>query len=437
MAYHKIDAESVNSITSALDFFTVPPTNVSISAAKTFEILTSNPLSDRPFHFKIFSSDNYIDLSKCYLLTEWRMRKKGPAGTPVDLVDTDNVATIQLFGNTFIKNVRMSIGGREVYNSNSLQAYKSYMTHELSYSPTAKKSHLNAAGYHYCDKGALLEDDDGYKGRKALFNKSRVAQFMAKLDLDICNQSLLLINHCEVDVEITPCDGPFMLMAPGWDKQTEYQMDLLAMKLYVKKVSLTDGLALDIARKLETKPARYALRRTMMKSVFVPEGHYQFNANLFLDQIPRRVVLGLVSNGDFIGDITRSPFNFQAFDVREISITANGRSHPQAPYQLGPGKLTRPFNDMNDAIGFSGSLEGNGITLKQYGKTHCFYVFNLTNSGDDQAGMFDLIQMGSTAVEIKFNKATPASGLMLIVMAEADMLFMIDRNRTIATDVTI
>jgi hypothetical protein len=92
---------------------------------------------------------------------------------------------------------------------------------------------------------------------------------------------------------------------------------------------------------------------------------------------------------------------------------------------------------MNDAIGFSGSLEGNGITLKQYGKTHCLYVFNLTNSGDDQAGMFDLIQMGSTAVEIKFNKATPTSGLMLIVMAEADMLFMIDRNRTIATDVTI
>jgi hypothetical protein len=370
------------------------------------------------------------------LLTEWRIRKKGPAGTPVDIVD-ENVAAIQMFGSTFIKNLRVSIGGREVYNSNSLQAYKSYLTHELSYSSAAKKSHLNAAGYHFCDKGALLEDDEGFKARKALFHKSRVAQFMAKLDADIFHQTNYLINHCEMDIEITPNDGPFVLMAPAWDKTTEYQLDLLAMKMYVKKVSLTDGLALDIARKLESKPARYALRRTMMKSLFIPDGHYQFNANLFLDQIPRRVVLGLVSNSDFIGDITRSPFNFQPFDVREICITANGQSYPQASYQLGPTKLTRPFNDMNDAIGFSGSQEGNGITLKQYGKTHCFYVFNLTNSGDDQAGMFDLIQTGTTAVEIKFNKATPTSGLMLIVMAEADMLFMIDRNRTIATDVTI
>jgi hypothetical protein len=62
------------------------------------------------------------------------------------------------------------------------------------------------------------------------------------------------------------------------------------MKLYIKKVSLTDGLALDIARKLEAKPARYALRKSMMKSQFINEGYYEYNGNLFMDQIPRRVV---------------------------------------------------------------------------------------------------------------------------------------------------
>jgi hypothetical protein len=62
------------------------------------------------------------------------------------------------------------------------------------------------------------------------------------------------------------------------------------MKLYVKKVSLTDGLALDIARKLDAKPARYALRKSMMKSMFIDVGYHEYNANLFMDQIPRRVV---------------------------------------------------------------------------------------------------------------------------------------------------
>ncbi|KAL3081237.1 hypothetical protein niasHS_012649 [Heterodera schachtii] len=40
---------------------------------RVFELLPSNPLTDTPYHFKLHSSQNYIDLSKCYLLTEFRI----------------------------------------------------------------------------------------------------------------------------------------------------------------------------------------------------------------------------------------------------------------------------------------------------------------------------------------------------------------------------
>ncbi|CAK5062127.1 unnamed protein product [Meloidogyne enterolobii] len=60
---------------------------------------------------------------------------------------------------------------------------------------------------------------------------------------------------------------------------------------------------------------------------------------------------------------------------------------------------------MNEAIGFNGSSESNGITYQQYGRTHCIYVFNLTNSGEDNGGTFDLIKNGSTSVNIKFSHA--------------------------------
>nr|CAD2150853.1 unnamed protein product [Meloidogyne enterolobii] len=211
------------------------------------------------------------------------------------------------------------------------------------------------------------------------------------------------------------------------------------MKLYVKKVDLMDGLALDIAKRLEIKPARYSIRKTMMKPLFISQGRYEFNANIFMDQIPRRITLGLVSNSDYVGDIKRSPFNFHHFNVREISIIANGRNYPQAPYDFDyeNGKYIRAFNDMNEAVGLVNSTESNGITLQQYGKTHCIYVFNLTNSGEDQGGTFDLIKNGTTAVNIKFSKPVPEGGIMLIVMGEADSLIMLDKNRTIASDTTI
>ncbi|KAL3125549.1 hypothetical protein niasHT_009682 [Heterodera trifolii] len=115
----------VNSITNALDFFRIPPTNVSVSSSKVFELLPSNPLTDTPYHFKLHSSQNYIDLSKCYLLTEFRIRKENNNGQLVDLtVDDADIAPIQMIGQTFIRNIKMSINGREIFNANSLMAYK-------------------------------------------------------------------------------------------------------------------------------------------------------------------------------------------------------------------------------------------------------------------------------------------------------------------------
>ncbi|KAL3116933.1 hypothetical protein niasHT_008415 [Heterodera trifolii] len=282
---------------------------VRVSSSKVFELLPSNPLTDTPFHFKLHSSQNYIDLSKCYLLTEFRIRKENANGQLMDLTidDDENIAPIQMIGQTFIRNIKMSINGREVFNANALMAYKTYFSHELSYSTTAKDSHLNAAGY-YRDTGETLETGPGFIQRRDLFAESKTAQFIAKIDTDLFNQPLYLINFCELDVEVLPNDNDFVLIAPTG--------------------------ALDIARKLEIKPARYAVRKTMMKSMFISQGRFEFTANLFMDQIPRRITMGLVSNADYSGTITRSPFNFQPFNVREIAIIANGRSYPQAPYDL-------------------------------------------------------------------------------------------------------
>uniref|UniRef100_A0A914P0S8 Major sperm protein n=1 Tax=Meloidogyne incognita TaxID=6306 RepID=A0A914P0S8_MELIC len=353
-----------------------------------------------------------------------------------------------MIGNTFINNMRISINGREIFNSNSLYAYKTYFSHELSYSLGAKSSHLNAAGYYY-DSGVSQESGASFNSRKNLFVNSRTAQFISKLDADLFNQPQYLVNHCEVDIEILPNEPKFILIAPlpvdaDLFNQPQYlvnhcevdieilpnEPNLFLLLLFLSELNL---------HKLDAKPARYAIRKTMMKPLFISQGRYEFHANLFMDQIPRRITLGLVANSDYVGTQERSPFNFQPFRVREISIIANGRSFPQSPYDFdyGSNRYVRAFHDMNDAIGFSGTPDNNGITYQQYGRTHCIYVFNLTNSGEDNGGTIDLIKNGSTAVNIKFSQAVPEGGVMLIVMGETDALIMLDKNRSITSDTTI
>ncbi|KAL3115201.1 hypothetical protein niasHT_016412 [Heterodera trifolii] len=148
-------------------------------------------------------------------------------------------------------------------------------------------------------------------------------------------------------------------------------------------------------------------------------------------QVPKRVVLGLVSNESYVGTIGTSPFNFQPFDVRDISICANGRNYPQAPYSLDfpNGRFARAYHDMHEAIGYAGTVEGNGISVKRYAEGgQCFFVFNLTPSAESSADTFDLIRKGTTAIRISFNTPVPARGIVLIAMAEIDSLLMLDKN---------
>jgi hypothetical protein len=53
MLFKKIDSSSGNAISGALGFFETPPSNVGIKRSVYREILTLNPITDVPFHFKV------------------------------------------------------------------------------------------------------------------------------------------------------------------------------------------------------------------------------------------------------------------------------------------------------------------------------------------------------------------------------------------------
>jgi hypothetical protein len=445
--FHKIDKNSPNTITNALSFFDVPGTNVSIQDSSVMELLTLNPVNSTPYHFKIHASTNYVDLSKTYVFLECRIRKDDGSGALVNLTENDNVSVCQMLGHTIWKNCRVSINGTQIFEGNSLMAYKSLFDYELTYPTAVKNSYLSTAGY-FEDAEDSQTTGRGHNARKALFATHgagaaavpATAQFIAKLDVDICNQNRYLVNMCEVDIELMPHDSRFLVVAPtaGF---AECELEVLACKLYVKRISLMDSLAYDIAKKMEMQPVKYPIRKTSLKKLFISENRRDFTANLWNDQVPRRVILAMVSNADFVGDQKTSPFNFRHFDIHDISVTANGVTYPNASYALNfpAGKFNRVFHDMNESIGYAGTLESNGISMKKYANGGCcFFVFNLTSSGEDSGpDTFDLIRNGSTQVKISFNSDVPTGGIMLIAMGEVDSMLMMDRNRMISSDISV
>ena len=154
------------------------------------------------------------------------------------------------------------INQREIYNSNQLYSYKAYFDTELSFPDAVKDSYLTASGYQR-EENPLSVSDKGYVARKNMFAKSATCQFIHKLDCDIFNQDLFLISGTELDIEITPQSDLFMLMqdkpATGKEPKT-FTLEMVNITLLVKTLDLFDGLSLEIAKKLDNEPARYAIR---------------------------------------------------------------------------------------------------------------------------------------------------------------------------------
>ncbi|KAL3082249.1 hypothetical protein niasHT_035779 [Heterodera trifolii] len=356
---------------------------------------------------------SYVDLSKVFVCTEFKLKKVADDGVVVDVPANAAVGLIQMPGATFIRNLKVHINLREVYDSNQLYSYKVFLDTELCYPVAAKEAYFGVAGY-FRDSDPTKVNDK----RKKAVEESKSFQTITKLSADIFNQDLYMISNVEIDIELALQSDDFMIHQEAANRD-KYTLEVIDCRLIVKTVDLMDGLSLDIAKKLDMEPARYGIRKTLMKSLFITGGRYDFSANLFTEEVPRRVIIGLVPNQNYIGQNQKNPFYFNHHNVRNIELTASGRTYPQFPYNLDykNNRYARAYHDTQEHLGMACTTESNGISYSMFKTAYCLYVFQMTNSQEDSPG-FELIKEGCTAVNIRFAEAVPNEGVTLIAYAD-------------------
>lgn len=435
----RISEKSPLAVDTALNIFTVPPTNVSVIRSFFREILPlSTVTQESPYLFRLFSDNLWTDLSKIYLYLELSIEKKNAAGSWVSIDDTDtNVATVQGIGQTFVQQLKVSVSNTEVYDSGTLYPYKAYITNELSFPSNCKENFLASIGYRSSKKHDDATDE-GFKGRCSLFREGKKAQFLSRLDFDLGNQELLLLNNLDVLFSIFRAKDSFLLQNLRAGSTTSYRLYVHDVKIYAKMVEVQPSLNLSIYKMLEKQPATYALRKTEIKSCYISAGRTEVDYNAFNATIPRRLTVGFLTNVAFNGSSTLSPFNFMPFDVREIAAHAGGHVYPMVPYKLNfdQDQFVRPYVDMYEALSLGNSDRSIDISYSQFKSGWTLFVIPLTSTMDDSCG-FELLRSGTTSVRITFNKEVPNGGIEMIILGEFDQMLMIDYNRHIVTDSTL
>lgn len=469
----KIDARSEPAINSAVRLFHVPPTNVSNEEAFFREVLPLNAIprdnANAPILFRLFNDRLYSDMSRVYLYVKGCIHKQNASGEYEPLPDTTApsssassssssasstpgarpaaaatpppplIGTIQYGGQTIVQQLRVHIGTTEVYDSGPLYAYKALMTAELSQSKRMKKTFLATGGYH----PSLKHDDasdEGFKKRCAMFSDGKNVQLYSRLEFDLGNQENYMLNNVDILFTIYRNRDDFFLhnLTPN-DTGSRYRFFIEDIRLYVKMHAIQPSLDLAIYNQLKTETAKYALRRVEVRNHFLTEGRTEFIHNVFTSQIPRRITIGMVANAAYNGDITKTPFNFQHFNLRDISVQANGKTYPYVGYDLDfPHKQAiRAYVDLWEALGAAGGGTefGPDLTIDQWYNGWTFFTIPMTSTLDDTCG-FELVRTGTTTLRLRFDKEKPIppGGVEVIVLGEFDQLLMIDESRKVVSD---
>lgn len=438
----RIDEKSLPAVHSGLNLFSIPPTNASIVKTIWRELLPLNAITgDSPHEFRLFSDNLWVDLSNVYLYLLVKLEKKNKDGVwvPIEEADTD-VGSIQSFGQSYVQTLKMHLMGTETFNE-SLYPFMAYMKNALSYSEDVRSTKLAAQGYFTDGDNMDVNTNSGFKNRVALFSKGRLAEFMSKLEFDLANQEQYLLNNTDILFTIYKADDNFLVQSLKAGDTNTYRFKVEKIKLYVKTIDVQPSVNMAILSVLDKTSAKYAVRKTEMRSCYISPGRTEISHNIFTNVVPRRLIIGLVNNKAYKGDKTLNPFKFEHFDLRDICVEASGQTYPTVRYDLRfkdsfNQSAIRPFVELHESLNLTRKNVTCGITFKKFKNGWTFFIIPMTATLDDNGG-FELVRNGTTTIKLTFNSPIPDPGVALIALGEFDQIISIDENRVVTADGTV
>ena len=210
------------------------------------------------------------------------------------------------------------------------------------------------------------------------------------------------------------------------------------MVLFVQKIKPNSSIHLAHTKALQLVTAKYPLRRVEVKSFTIQMGNRSITKeNLFLGQLPTRIVVGVVDNNACDRAIQKTPFNFKHNNINFITIYRDGIQIPSRPLQpdFANDRFIRSYMHLFTQTGQYYRDIGNAISREQFKNGCVLFAFDLTPQLDSAEIGFELIKHGNIRIEIHFADVV-AQTLTAVVFAENDNLLEIDHDRQIAFDYT-
>lgn len=395
MAYLSDDNKEIGQ-PMELSIFASPPNQVAIEKMiYTEERPISNLINDStPIEIVISGAGNdYIDLRKSRLYVKMQILKED--GTK--LAPKEKAGIINLPLQSMFSNIDVYMNNKLISANSNNYPWKSYFKVILSSGSDEQNSQLQSQLF-MKDSEPMdsLNLNAGFVNRYEYTKESRTFELESNLMEDTLLLDKYLINGVDIYIKLYRSNAPFLLMSA--EKTPKYKVKILDVFFRTARVKVDPGVILNHRRQIKESPAKYLMNRSHVIQNVIPQGSTEFFwDSLFPKALPSKVVFGLVSQKAANGHYTANPFNFQHYDMSNITLKVNGVEVYGSPLNLdfsNNRNYTAAYVRLFEICDKWQKDTGLNITLNDFGNGYTFIVFNMDPS-DLQEDFLNLVKHGT------------------------------------------
>lgn len=417
-----------------LDLFTLPPTQTSIELGQWVQYKPLASVSDdAPLEFVVpGQGDEYLDLAHTLLSVKARILK--PDGTNFTAAD-GRVGPVNCFLHSLFSQVDVHLNQKLVTSNGSPYPYRSYIETLLNYGESAKESHLSSALW-VTDTALYMnntnDENKGLKKRRSFTADSKPVDLLGHIHSDLFHQNKYMINGVELKIRLVRSRDEFCLMS-----NAEFKINIMEVSLLVRRVKINPSILILHSKSIEQYSAKYPITRVDVKAFTIPSGVMGKTIdNVYLGQLPKRVIFGFVSNRAYNGAFGDNPYNFQHYNINFVSLYIDGQQVPTKALQPDftvNSLYTQCYHTLFSGSGIHFSNTGNAISRENYPAGFCLFAFDLTPDLAASAHHWNLVKRGSLRIEVKFGIALTET-VNCIVYGEFDNVIEVDKYRNVIVD---
>ncbi len=355
-------------------------------------------------------------------------------GTP--FAATTNACPINNILGSLFQCVVVELAGRSISDPSNLYFMRSYIENLLGYSDTSMKSQLSTTGFvldstqdntNWC--GTYVAAIHGQAGppvvpgvpavnkflnqdqvnRYAMIHAIKPLQLSGKIHCDLFQQDKPLIPGVTLSLKFVRARKELTFTAltdAGVPRAV-----IRKPRLFVRKFEPSLGYMNALSKRLLRGPAIYHFERIQMRQSTLAAGLQSGEwPNLVAGQLPKMMMIGLVSSKSLSGSFDTTPLYFNHYDLCYINAEIDGKLYPSGGYTMdftnhqtlncydGLCRVLEVFSNPAD--------KGLPFDRRQYEKGFTLFGFDFTPSGTAR-GALTIIKQGNLNLNLKFKTALP------------------------------